>query len=49
MVRVFANNPENQGSIDALLNTQYIKVQIKGKWCNLEKGVAPDLILWCSR
>ena len=26
----------------SLLNTQYYKVQIKGKWSNLEKGVAPS-------
>ena len=32
----------------SLLNTQHYKVQIKDKWSNLVKGVAPSPTLWCS-
>ena len=32
----------------ALLNTQHYKVQIKGKWSNPGKGVAPSPTLWWS-
>ena len=32
----------------SLLNTQYYKVWIKGKWSNLGKGVVPSSTPWCS-
>ena len=32
----------------SLLNTQHYKVQIKSKWSNLGKIVAPFSIPWCS-
>ena len=32
----------------SLLNTQDYKVEIKGKWNNPEKGVAPSPSLWFS-
>ena len=31
----------------SLLNTQHYKVQIKGKWSNLEKGIVPSSTLQC--
>ena len=35
-------------TLDAfLLKTQHYKVQIKGKWNNLWKGVAPSSTPWC--
>ena len=33
----------------SLLNTQYFKVQVKGKWSNLGKGVVPFHAPRCSR
>ena len=32
----------------SLLNTQYYKVWIKGKWSNPGKGVIPSPIPWCN-
>ena len=32
----------------SLLNTQYYKVWIKGKWSNARKGVALSPTPWCS-
>ena len=32
----------------SLFNTQHYEVQIKGKWSNWGKGVAPSLTTWCS-
>ena len=32
----------------SLLNTQHYKVQIKGKWSNPGKGVAPSPTPWCN-
>ena len=30
------------------LNTQFIRYVLRVKWSNLEKGVTPSLIPWCS-
>ena len=59
-VRVFANGPEDLGSIPvesyqrlkkldaSLLNTQHYKVRIKGKVEQSKEGVAPSATSWCS-
>ena len=56
MVRVFANGSVAQGSsrvlpqLDAsLLKTQHYKVQLKSKWSNPGKSVAPSTTSWFTR
>ena len=58
MAKVFVNGSGDWGSIPGrvisklkkwhLLNTQHYKVQIKGKWNNVRKGVAPSPTPRCS-
>ena len=54
---LFTNGSGEQGSISkaqkmvldaSLIDTQHYKVQLKGKWSNPEKGVAPSPTPLCS-